>query len=284
MPPAASELAAVTVETLGVRTEVASGDEALIAPVRALYRGCTARGEATHSITVGARAGDGQVLDVWVDGEWVAAAADADGMLLHVAWEIDRATCAASPPGPLLLHAALAVRSGRGVLISGPSGAGKSTLACALARRGFGFGGDELIGVDRDGRAVANPRPVKLDARSAVLLGLPGAEEWPAAERLVIPAADLVGAGDSVEPALVMVVQHTEGVAADVEPLRPAELVMALAQQSFDFERWGGRGLARLARVADRVTGLRLRFGALDAALDLIDELARDAALRVGNG
>ena len=67
--------------------------------------------------------------------------------------------------GYALVHAACVDQSGRGMLILGGPGDGKTTLSLALARRGGGFLGDDMIVLAEGGRALAFPKHVKLPSR-----------------------------------------------------------------------------------------------------------------------
>jgi len=93
---------------------------------------------------------------LWLDrarGHLVGWFADATRLTLHerarplqtllALWSSDR--------GVQAVHAAMVARAGRAALVPGASGSGKSTVALTCLAAGFGYGGDDWIGLGRAG-------------------------------------------------------------------------------------------------------------------------------------
>jgi hypothetical protein len=68
-----------------------------------------------------------------------------------------------------MLHAAGVSHEGRAIILAAPSGGGKSTLALELAQIGYGYLGDDTIGVNLSGNAVI-PFPTMVSIKK---------ESWP---------------------------------------------------------------------------------------------------------
>ncbi|MBC7237824.1 MAG: hypothetical protein H5T69_18430 [Chloroflexi bacterium] len=69
----------------------------------------------------------------------------------------------ARSPGYLFLHGAAVNLAGKGILLAGPAHHGKTTLALELARRGFGFLGDDIAALCREDRHLYPfPKSVRL--------------------------------------------------------------------------------------------------------------------------
>jgi hypothetical protein len=82
------------------------------------------------------------------------------------------AVAAIAESDAVIVHGALIVREGRGVLLAGRGEAGKSTLACALWDRGAALLGDDMAILDiAAGTARPAPRRVSLRKPSRALLG-----------------------------------------------------------------------------------------------------------------
>lgn len=78
---------------------------------------------------------------------------------VHHAWQWVTQTLFDSLNHHLLLHAAVAVRHGRAVILAGSPGTGKTTMALALAEAGFTLYSDEICPVHRrTGRVHPFPR------------------------------------------------------------------------------------------------------------------------------
>lgn len=98
------------------------------------------------------------------------------------------------------LHAASMCLNGQGLLLPGSSGSGKSTLALALLRGGFGFMGDDMVFLARDGGGLQMfgfPEDVDVTETTAAffpeLQDLPAAARLPGAKKWQITTQDIYG-------------------------------------------------------------------------------------------
>lgn len=185
----------------------------------------------------------------------------------------------------LHLHAAGAVGpSGGAVLALGTSGRGKSAFAAACLAAGHRLLGDDVVALDGEGRAVALPRPLKVDAVWATTVGVdptatPARDPTQADVWLVpgLPGASLAAGGWTSARARVerlVDIRFEPGADLHMEPLAPAA-VLRLLIDSLHRSGAGAPGVPdALIALADQVPALRLVHGDARA---VVRELLGDA-------
>jgi hypothetical protein len=150
------------IEALGLRIELSTTDEALVAPFLAVFEAFRRPAAAASGSTAQRR------IRVRVDGD--AGRYDDGERRLPLAAEPLRAahaynllynTLVQGLDRVYLLHAAAVAAHGRAWLVGAPSGAGKSSLARALLQRGYKLLSDDLapLALD-DGKVHPFPRRV----------------------------------------------------------------------------------------------------------------------------
>jgi len=212
-----------------------------------------------------------------VDGRTIGSAPTADDVVELFAWYVNRASVERSGDRYLILHAAAVATGGSGVVIAGASGSGKSTLAAALVARGASYLGDEATGLDPERRVlVSNPKPLGLDAagRSALSSSVAATKDRDSFP-LVAPAAigAWVPAGTTVTPALVVQPEFERESSLEVSDLREIDIAGLLADQSFNFAKWGAQGLELVAALARECHGIRVVFGDVSDAGACVEAL-----------
>lgn len=266
-------------QALSLRYRVTSNTDLALEFDR-LYRSCAASRAADESgaITEIELRADPTSCGVRVDRDAALEVGDRDDLLPAAMTEIDRASVTASRDEVVLLHASAVLGAGGPVLLIGPSGAGKSTLSAALALQGWTYVGDEVIGLDENAtQTFANPKPWKLDGRSRAALAALGGEglddSFP--EREVLVAPHDVGAvhtpGPAPPPVAIVRVEFCAGAKAIVSARSRADGAELLADQCFNFARWGARALDTVAALARRAPALHLGFGDLSSAVAALD-------------
>lgn len=170
------------------------------------------------------------------------------------------------------VHAAVAVKQGRALLVAGPSGAGKTTLALSLLDLGWTYFGDDLAVVDRD-TGVIRPFPTPLGVRRPVewraenLLWEPPL--WmgvPAGDRLLMPAPGDAAGLDETASAAWLVFLERSGTPSLLD-LTPAEAIQRAGAHSRHLDP---EGLRTLARMCGTVTSLLISGPDPGAAYSLL--------------
>jgi HprK-related kinase A len=188
------------------------------------------------------------------------------------------------------MHAAVVERNGHALVISGESGAGKSTLCAALVLDGWRLLSDEFALLDPDtGMLSALPRPVSLKNTSIEIIKNRGRDLVFGPEGIDIedarfvhmkpPASSVRRAAETVAPSVVIFPRWRSGTRTVLAPVRKAQVLLRLADQSFNYNYLGVRGFEAIAGLARRVQGYELEYSDLDDVLPRIAGLC-DARAR----
>lgn len=173
------------------------------------------------------------------------------------------------------LHAAAAAWGGGGIILPGPPDAGKTTLVAGLTRVGFAYLSDEAALIDpRTGVLHPFPRALAMDSRSLdAIPGLrqklpPDRDEFMRFRYHVCPDDLRPGAvGRPCPVRFVIAPQYQPGVETSLEPMTRADAFMTLAENSFNFVRFGALAVESLHRAISHVECYRLRVGSLESAI-----------------
>ena len=187
----------------------------------------------------------------------------------------------------VIVHGALVVRDGRGILLAGRGEAGKSTLACALWSRGATLLGDDMAILDvATGEACPAPRRVSLRGPSRALLG-------DAFFDRIMRGASSAALGDShlfhpeeIDPrprfakvplcAIALLARRGSVTGpARHEPIAPAHALLALLPYTNLRSRESlGDAIRMLAPLAERVPIFDLGRGPIDRMAAAVEDLA----------
>ena len=185
----------------------------------------------------------------------------------------------------VIAHAAVVERGGRALILPARSGSGKSTLCAALMYSGWRLFSDEFALIDPDTlRLSPAPRPVSLKNASIEVIGSRYPETTFSPEGIDMerqrfvharPPTDAVRRARETAPAgWIIQPRYAKGRPTTLEPMEKAEAVMAIADQSFNYNHLGVAGFSCLSELVRRVDCYRLEYSDLD---DVLDRLARMA-------
>jgi len=236
-----------------------------------------------------------ETFQVWVDpdprapsgwhrlyreGELLYRTRDYRDLFLFLEWQL--CGLAVRSRRYLLLHAGMAARQGRGVVIAGPSGAGKTTLVAALALQGWDYLTDEILVVDPEGPSVV-PFPRSLLVREGALAGWPhllrclrerslgGGAPYLGDRRFLAPPP----AGGVEAVGLVLLVAYRPGEAVTVRPLSRCRGLFELTRHCFNLGSLGEAGLDALCTLTSGSRFAVLTGGDVREAVARVERLAR---------
>ena len=188
----------------------------------------------------------------------------------------------------LIVHAATVERSGLALLLPGDAGSGKSTLCAGLVSRGWRLLSDELTLIDLGtGEVAPLPRPISLKNASidaigrfapSVTLGPPVHDTVKGSVAHMKPPTDSVRRAATVaRPRWIALPRFERGAVARLAPLSKARAFMHLADHAFNYDVHGRRGFELLAQVIAGSDCFEFRYGALEDAVAVFDDVARRA-------
>lgn len=186
------------------------------------------------------------------------------------------------------VHAAAVARDGRALLIAGPGGSGKSTTALACALDGWGYLGDDKVGIeegtDGDFRALAlyvsacADQPLLARHPRLVPHGTGGAASKSLIAMGRVPGVRL----ESAAPVRAVLIPRVIGAAArtSVRRISPVTALRALAPTSLLLPFGAGRpGLESLAKLVESTPCFAIDIG---RDPETVADLAGEALDRAG--
>lgn len=174
-----------------------------------------------------------------------------DGEAFHdVLATISAAVARSASERDAVLHGGAAVIDGRGVVFVGSTGSGTSALVAAAVLDGHSALSDDLTAIDADGRIRTFPRPIGLDSREVLELGLE-VPLGPFVPTFPFRATPAPSGADRTELQVVFLVHG--GDTDRCERLEPADALVELYRHSVGAEGSERAMFARLERVAKNV-------------------------------
>lgn len=185
----------------------------------------------------------------------------------------------------LSLHAAVAERNGKALILPAPPGSGKSTLCAALIHRGWRLLSDELTLIDpASGKIQPLPRPVSLKNQSIDVIQAFAPKAVfnpPVADTIKGTVAHMRAPLDALQrsqemalPGWVVLPRYSPAAPALLKPMSRARGLMALIQNAFNFDLHGEAGFASLGKVIDASDCYEFSYGNLDEAMVIFEALA----------
>lgn len=251
----------------------------VLAPFRA--NGREARPEATYSLDTK----DNGRLDLRLPSGYTPWAESLLMALDFIVWDINRGVVERLD-GFLALHSGAVAWDGRGVVLPAPPNSGKTTLTAGLTAAGFDYLTDEAALLDAEGQLHPFPRPFTMSPESVeAIQGLrdrlpPEYREYAGPQFQV--AADQLRPGAVGKPcrvAYVVAPRYERGGPTALEAMSRTEALLWLAENSFNFRKFGPEGLQILGDVLREAECYRLRIGDLDSAVQTVMDLVGE-----GNG
>jgi len=171
-------------------------------------------------------------------------------------------------PDLLWLHAGAAGSGHRAMLLTGARGRGKSTLVTGLCARGWTYLSDDVVPLDpRTSRVV----PFPITPAKRVFPGQEMPADWlrkPTKVEVTL-TAEAIGRQPVPLHALVFP-RYALDVPAELSPCPPAEAVVALLQQCWNFADHRDAAVRYLCELVERLPVFWLSFSDGDQAADLL--------------
>ncbi|CAB4723960.1 unannotated protein [freshwater metagenome] len=241
-------------------------------------------GDTDHVYSIRARVHEGVAQwRVYFDGKAIKTVVSSDAAVALVLWHIDEAVVTHSPDA-LFFHGAAVQFGERVVMFPGPMNSGTSTLTTALVRRGLPYLSNGEVALDVSvGAAVPFPKAISLDGATRVFFpelfpDEPTGTAELAPGRWHIDPAAIAGAtlGTGGRVALVISPHYLAGASTRLERVTDVDAVRLLLDNSYEFARLGNRAFDALVTVAQESVVFRLEYSELDAACEVVLQLARE--------
>jgi hypothetical protein len=235
-------------------------------------------GQPTSSYRIQEPTANGRQRLLW-QGEEVGVRFTPDALLLLLHWHVNQRVIDGAAARRTTLHAAAACSpGGHGIVLPAPMESGKTTTVTGLLRSGWSFLTDEAAGLDPDGTLHGYPKPLTIDSGSWTLFpDLRPADTARDAESWLVPATE-IGATvrSTARLRLIVFPGYQPAGPTELTRLSVSESALQLAHSTFQFDRYGARDLATVARVARSVPAYRLSIRDLGEAVALINGLDAD--------
>ena len=259
---------AVLDEVVRIRVEVTDPDRAaVLGELRRLLAPLATTQRPSIELVVSTAAGPGFVL---TGPEILVEAATPSGLVEGIPSALNQ--LAATTTTCLTLHAAAVISpEGRTVLLAGVSGSGKSTLCAQLVQAGWGYLGDEAIGLRADRSVVPYPKPLALDATSRTALGL---GETGSSLTALAELDGVVGQRASDPPAAIVMPTYRKGASPQADRLEEVDALTTAASHALNLRDVGQLGLDVLIDVAQQTPCHELVHGGGAKAVAAVHALA----------
>jgi hypothetical protein len=216
----------------------------------------------------------------YLNGRRFHQATNPGGLVNRLLWRVNSEAIRRTR-GFLLLHAGAASWNGAGVLLPAAMDSGKTTLVAGLIRAGFDYLSDEAAAIDPASTWVhPYPKPLSMEPSSVEAIRdlagrLPAKYAWGTRVQYQIRPSDLRprSVGTACPVRYVVAPEYDRTHETGLHPISRAAAVTILADNSFNLDRFGSRGVRTLARVVEQADCYRLRIGELDGAVRLMLDL-----------
>jgi hypothetical protein len=203
-------------------------------------------------------------------------------LLSWLLWDINRRAIKASAHR-LILHAGAVEFEEAAVILPGAMESGKTTLVAGLVRRGLRYLTDEATAIDLDTlEAHPYPKPLSIDRGSwdvledlspnhGAKLNQFESRQWQIDVRSI--RADAIAT--STSPWWIIAPCYRARGTTELLPVRKANALLMLAENSFNLRAHGRFGLAQLANLVERCLCYQLLISDLDEACERVLELVQ---------
>lgn len=266
-----------TFQALGHRFAVRSMDAEMGRFINEIYAPCAVLDEPDVWYSIVQDGSASRSRKLLFGSERLGTMDDESLVVRYLTWHVNRQVIEKSSRY-VLLHAAAASRGGVGVVLPGQPEAGKTTLVAGLLRSGFRYLTDEAAAIDPDTmEIIPYPKPLTIDRGSWEVLADFAPETDERSEKYhqeqwhVNPAQRIPHSiSPPVQVHIVVFPRYEGGSATRLEPIRRAEAMVGLLQQTFKVHEQGERNLRLLARMLRTVQCFRLTSGDLSEACEVV--------------